>query len=115
MAGFTDSAKEVMLQALKDELTVLSLHSGDPGTDGSNELSGGDYTRESVTFGTITAGEMYVTNAPEFDIPANGVVNHVGFWAGTNFRGSTPVTEETYSVNGGTYTVLNTTRLQITD
>ena len=36
----------------------LSLHSGSPGTTGANEITGGSYARQAITFGTASAGSQ---------------------------------------------------------
>jgi len=110
---YMDGAKNVMLTALRSELTQVSLHSSDPGTTGTNELTGGTYARKAVTLTVPSAGAMNVSNAPEFDVPPSATVAWVGFWAGSTFRAKAAVTTEVYSTNGGKYTLLNTTVLDL--
>ena len=51
----------------------VSLHTGSPGeaNDGSNEISGNDYARQSVTFGAVTNNSVSNNNTVSFP-PANG-------------------------------------------
>ena len=113
MSGFTASAKDVMLGALRTEITQVSLHSSAPGATGVGELTGGSYARKAVTLTVPAGGAMTVSNAPVFDVPPSATVAHVGFWAGAAFRGSATVVTEVYSAAGGTYTLLNTTQLDL--
>jgi hypothetical protein len=113
MPGFTPAGKNLMLNHLGPLVDACSLHSGDPSTTGANELIGGTYTRLNPTIGTASNGEMFVTNEPTFDVPPSAAVRYVGFWVGATFIGSSLVTEEVYSENGGTYKVEPTTRLDL--
>jgi len=115
--AYTDAALNIAVDALAGDIDEVSLHSADPGTTGTNELSGGTYARQAVTFAAGVAGEAFVNNAPTFDVPASATVAYVGFWdsTGPTFRASAVVTTETYSENGGTYQVLNTTKLAVSN
>lgn len=113
MSNFTMESLNVGADAIAGEITQCSLHSDDPGDTGDNELSGGSYSRESVTFDAASGGEAAVNNSPLFNVPASATVAYVGFWAGTDFRVGVQVPTETYSSNGGTYQVQNTTKLAL--
>ena len=120
MGTFSTTAKNSML----DSLTIdrLSLHSGDPGVDGTaNEISGGSpaYARKAATYGAAASGVRTLSTAVEFDVPAGSTVAYVGKWsynAGTMiFHGADAVTNETFG-GQGTYTVTATTsKVEITD
>lgn len=114
--AYKDAAKHRMLDHLAGNaasgaaITHMSLHSGFPATDG-NELSGGSYARQSVTFesaaGTEAAGSLDVTNQPEFSVPAGSTVAAVGFYtasSGGTLMADASVSSETFT-NEGTYTV----------
>src|SRR5690606_6534718 len=47
--SITVNGKNAMLDAL--DLASLSLHTGFPGSTGANEVTGGSYARQAVTFG----------------------------------------------------------------
>lgn len=83
---------------------TASLHSGDPGSNGANELTGGTYARKSITFGAASGGVRTAVSNPVFDVPAGGSVRYAGFWDGATFKGSGILTTETYT-NAGTYTL----------
>lgn len=94
-------------------ITHVSAHTAFPAT-ALNEVSGGSYARQAVTFeavaGTETPGSLDVTNAPVIDIPAGTTVAALGFWtavtAGT-LMADADVTDEVFAAQG-TYTVTDT-------
>lgn len=99
---FSISAKNLMLDAL--DITQVSLHTGDPGVDGSaNEVSGGSpaYSRQNISHAAADSGARDSSNTPQFNVPAGTTITHVGYWAGANFRGSYPLpSSETYASQG---------------
>jgi len=116
MSNFTVDALNIAADAVAGDIATVSLHSADPGDTGLNELSGGSYARQSVTFDPATGGDAFVNNSPTFDVPPDGTVAWLGFWDGAGtpeFKVGVQVVTETYSENGGTYQVLNTTKLSI--
>src|SRR5690606_22130326 len=72
----------------------LSLHTAFPGSTGANEVTGGSYARQAVTFGAASAGSRSMSASATADVPACTVA-WVGLWdtAGTGFMA--------YSPNGG--------------
>lgn len=83
---FTTDAKNEMLNGLS--VTSLSLHSAYPGTTGANEISGGSYTRETVSFGAAS-GEVRTASSVVFDVPAS-TVSWVAGWAGSTCKFAVP-------------------------
>jgi hypothetical protein len=81
---------------LGNVITHVSLHSGDPGTTGTNELTGGSpaYARKTVGWAAAAAGQRASSSAQVFDVPAGTTVMYAGFWsaltAGT-FYGYAPI------------------------
>lgn len=66
--------------ALSTHYVSASLHTGDPGTTGANELTGGGYTRAAVSWDPAS-GMAAVTNTPMvFQIAAGNEITHLGFW-----------------------------------
>jgi hypothetical protein len=66
----------------------LSLHDGDPGTNGSNELSASPYARQETAFDAASGGQCVNSNQETFDIGESTTVSHVGLWdasTGGNF------------------------------
>ena len=74
-------------------ITHVSLHDDFPGATGTNELSGGSYARQSITWNSASAGNLDSSNTPTVPTPAASSVAWIGFWnastAGT-FRGYAP-------------------------
>jgi len=64
---YTVVGKNTMLTALG--VTHVSAHTGDPGETGINEVTGGSYGRQSVTFTTASAGNLDSSNVPTIPIP----------------------------------------------
>lgn len=92
-----DAGRNAMLSGgLGNVIAYVSLHSGDPGTTGTNELTGGSpaYARKPVTWNAAAAGARDNAAQMDFDVPASTTVFHVGYWsavtAGT-FYGYFPV------------------------
>ena len=71
---------------------AISLHNGDPGTTGANELSNGTYVRvASGAFGAISTSTSAVTNTSVITFATGGngeTVSYAGVW---------------YATSGGTY------------
>ena len=79
---------------------TLSLHTGDPGETGTaNEVSGGSYSRQTITFSTAASGgSISAAAAVEFaGMPAvtgASYVTHVGLWASSNHLWSGALTSQ---------------------
>lgn len=113
MGDFTVETKNTMLDSFVCD--SLSLHSDDPGADGTlNELTGGDpaYARQSAVYNAAGSGERLLDADVTFDVPGDSTVAYVGKWtydADTPvFRGADAVTAESYA-DQGEYTVKATT------
>lgn len=103
---FTTSAKDLMLDALPSTVYV-SAHTALPNDAGNNEVSGGTYSRGSVTMAASDTANRDSTTQPALDIPSGTTVTHLGYWTaetGGTFLGFKAITAETYS-NPGTLTV----------
>lgn len=106
---YTADAKNEMLDALS--VTHVSAHTADPSTTGTNEVSGGSYARQSITFAAAAAGSMASSNTPAIPIPTGVTVTHLGYWSassGGTFLGSSDITDDTF-VTDGTLTVTSAT------
>lgn len=75
-----------------------SLHDGDPGTDGDNELA---ITRATISWGSSSGG--VVSGTMSFTIASTTNVTHIGVWTtgGLFLEGVT----NAITVPSGTYTV----------
>lgn len=100
----TDQQREYLAIEYGNRATYASLHSADPGTTGTNEISGGTpaYARKPLTW-TAGAVDGSVTATAVFDVPANQPVTHVGIFsaltAGT-FLDKQVVTYSTQAAQG---------------
>jgi hypothetical protein len=103
----TNNAKNGMLDFL-NAADFMSLHTGDPGTTGTNESTGGSpaYARKALTWSAASGGSKAISNSPVFDVPAS-TISYVGMWdsstSGT-YYGHWDVTDEVFAAQG-TYTV----------
>lgn len=101
-----DAAKNAMLNQLGTLITHASLHTADPGTNGANEVSGGSYARQAITWNAAASASLDNNANPVFPVPAATTVTHIGFWSAlTNgtFYGSADITDEVFA-GAGTYT-----------
>ncbi len=80
----------------------LSLHTADPGEDGTaNEVTGGSYAKQAITFGAASAGVSSMSNSPSFTNMPACTVSHIAIWdQGTNclFKGALSASK---TVNSG--------------
>lgn len=85
-----------------------SLHTAEPDANGSNEVSGGSYTREAIVWAAASGGTA-VSDAPiVFDVPTSTTITHLGYWsagtAGTFYGFRALDVSQTFS-SAGTYTI----------
>jgi hypothetical protein len=102
-----DDGKGVCLDALAAVAVWVSAHDGDPSTTGANELSGGVYGREAITWNSAASGAIDSSNTPVIQCNAADGVYHLGLWSAETvgtFYGSADVTDEDFGADG-TYTV----------
>ena len=68
------------------QVTFVSLHNGDPGTTGANELSNATYSRSSSgVFANISIQTSVTTNTSVITFPTGGngeTVSYAGIWYG---------------------------------
>lgn len=68
--------------------TYVSLHNGDPGTTGANELSNATYARvASGTFANISTATSVTTNSSVITFATDGngeTVSYAGIWYGSS-------------------------------
>lgn len=108
MAGLVDAGENLMLDGLATGVTFVSLHTADPLTDGSSEVSGGTYARKSVSWAAAASGSVTTNANIVFDVPGSTTINHIGYWsastAGTFYGSRALDTAQTYAT-AGTYTI----------
>jgi hypothetical protein len=108
MAGFNDTALNVMVDALAGAGARISAHTADPATTGTSEVayhtSG---TRPLTTWaaaGTGATGGDRAGSQVSLNIPGGVTVTHWGIWsaatAGTFYGGFALTSAETFGSNG---------------
>ncbi len=79
--ALNDAGMAKCLNAL--DINFAKIHTGDPTANGSaNEVSGGTYAGQTITWTVATAGNLDSSNQPIFDIPAGTTVSHYSLWSG---------------------------------
>lgn len=117
--GLSNSGRNVGLDAIGDVGLYVSLHTGDPGTDGSNEVSGGSpaYARKQVTWADASSGSMALSSSVTFDVPGSTTVKYYGVWSaatsGTFYGGGALSADESFGAQG-TYELGTGTTISIT-
>lgn len=85
--GLSDYSEAALLNKLlrntdftSPAAVYVSLHNGAPGEDGANEITGGSYARQAVTFGAPSGGVVSNTGLLQWtDMPAVDLEG-VGLW-----------------------------------
>lgn len=103
-----DATKQALADAYKalngGSTIWVSLHTADPGTTGTSEVTGGSYARVQGTWTSGTTGTLSMSTLT-FNVPA-GTFTHAGLWsansAGT-FRDKTALSPSI--TTGGTTTI----------
>ena len=84
---YTTSAKNILLGGLT--INRLSLHTGNPGADGTaNEYAGDGYSRQNATFAAAEDGKRKLSTAVVFGGEPSDSVSWLGFWSTGTFRGA---------------------------
>lgn len=110
MAGLVNAGKNAMLDALGTAAAYASLHTADPGTGGTSEVTGGSpaYARKAITWAAASAGSKASSASLVFDVPASTTIAYIGYWSAATsgtFYGSRALSaSETFAAQG-TYTI----------
>src|SRR5699024_4180716 len=79
--AFTNALFHPMLAEAAEVAVEVSLHTGDPGSEGDNEVSGGDYARRPVGWESPSGGAIVADDEIEFAVPAlSNEATHIGLW-----------------------------------
>ena len=81
--AFTTVSKDTAVDALTDLGNYISLHTGDPGTVGSNEVSGGSYARQATTWGASSSGTAAGSQVTFSSVPSGSYTHYGVFTAQT--------------------------------
>jgi len=108
MPGFTDAGKAIMLNAMRNATTEISLHTADPGTTGASEYAGAGYARVAAVvadWDAPAAGSVDLNNDKDFAGVAADPVTHFGVWAGSTFVASATISGDTTFNAAGEFTL----------
>lgn len=79
MNAFVDAGLDAMLDALAALLDEVSLHTAFS-TTGANEVVGGSYARQAITWNAAASGALNSSNAPSFSVPSGNTIRFVGYY-----------------------------------
>lgn len=119
MGVLMESARHIGLDAIAADAVWISLHTADPGTTGTSEVSGGSpaYARKEATWNAASSGRRTLASDLTFDVPA-ATIAFVGVWdaeTNGNFRGKHDVTNEVFAAQGSYVVRATTTYLEVVD
>jgi len=82
---FTEAARNIFLDKMfrstgTDYINLVSLHTGDPGTTGANEVVGTGYARKSISLNTGTGSSTSLASWENASGTSWGTITHVGLW-----------------------------------
>lgn len=101
--AFQTAARNAAAAAVGGVAGWVSFHTADPGGTGTNEVTGGTYSREQTTYGSPAGGSV-VGSQVTADIPAATTITHWGLWSaasgGTWQGGWALTTPESYGGAG---------------
>lgn len=103
MAIATNTEKQNLATQYGNNAAYASLHTADPGTTGTSEVSGGSpaYARKALVWTSGSTGT--VTATVTFDVPTSTTVTFCGLWTastGGTFLDKATVTSQTFSAQG---------------
>src|SRR5690349_13545126 len=107
---FTTAPQNDAVTAVKGAATYISLHTADPSTTGTNEVTGGTYARVQTTWGSTSGGQS-TGSAATINVPSGTTITHWGLWTassgGTFYYGGTLPASESFG-SAGTYALTPT-------
>ncbi|MGZ4516704.1 MAG: phage tail fiber protein [Mycobacteriaceae bacterium] len=110
MAGLVNASRNTMLDAFGSAYGFVSLHTADPGTTGTSEVTGGSpaYARKAVTWAAAATSSKSSSSQVVFDVPGSTTIAYLGYWTaatGGTFGGSRPLDVNQTFATQGTYTM----------
>lgn len=108
MAGMVDAGKNLMLNGFTTGVTHVSLHTADPSTGGTSEVSASPYTREAISWASAASGSLQNSAQVVFDVPGGTTITHLGYWSASTsgtFYGSRALDTNQTFATAGTYTL----------
>lgn len=89
-----DAIKNSLLDS-EFQSVFISLHTGNPGTTGADEVTGGSYARQAENFAAASGGELVNASDLTFSDMPSCTVTYFGVWSlvsGGTFKGGGPLT-----------------------
>jgi hypothetical protein len=106
--ALNDNGLNAQVGGLTAVAVYASLHTAEPNASGSNEVTGGTYSREAITWAAASGGTALSSAEIVFDVPSSTTITHLGYWSASTsgtFYGSRQLdTSQTFS-SAGTYTI----------
>lgn len=105
---FTSATRDTFLNQLDTLATHASLHTADPGSSGSSEVTGGSYARQAISWSSSAGASKTITASVVFQIPTGATITHSGLWSASTsgtFRGGGSLDSSQSYPTGGTYTL----------
>jgi hypothetical protein len=83
MAIATNALKETLSTAYGTAAAYMSMHTADPGTTGTSEVTGGSpaYARKALVWTPGSSDGVNTAASVTFDLPISTAVTHVGIWS----------------------------------
>jgi hypothetical protein len=106
--GLNNAGLNLQVAGLTSAASHVSLHTASPGTDGSNEVTGGSYTREAVSWAAAASGSAATDANIVFEVPTGVTITHLGYWSassGGTFYGWRALNASQTFSSAGTYTI----------
>lgn len=94
-------------------IDTVSLHSDNPGTTGSNEISGGGYSRQAFSFAPASGGKRVANAAAVFNVQSGASILWVAYWSGSTFTLARKESSAIALSADGTCTLPVTTELEL--
>jgi hypothetical protein len=115
--GWSANARDGMLGQVRGRISHLSIHTGDPGANGANEVASGSYARVAASGADFTAasgGEFTLDTDKGFVAAAAEAATHFGAWDDTTFLGGGAITGDNAFNAEGDYTLKAGTSFTLT-
>jgi hypothetical protein len=113
---YDNAGKHTMLDALGAAVDAVGIHTGDPGTGATNEVSGGGYSRQTPSFAAASGGAMTLSAGLNFTGPASTDALWFTIWASGTRQGKGQITTGDQAFNAaGEFTLTAGTTLDIAD
>lgn len=105
--ALTNALFNTGLDAMAGDIDSVSLHESNPDPDGSNEVSGGSYARQTPTWDAASGGTVSIGSSLSFDVPGGSTVAYVGLWdsTGPDWKGSIQLDSSESFSGDGTFSV----------